>query len=279
MNQHPMLKYLTEEGPAGPRMPLIMCPGCGAGQVLNYALHAVDTLIREDGARQEDFVFISGIGCSARLTSQYLAFDSAWTMHGRALAIATGTHLAKPELKVIVITGDGDAAAIGGNHLIHACRRNIDVTVLCVNNAIYGMTGGQVAPTTPVDRVTVSTPYGNVEPAFDLCALAQTAGAPFVARWTTAHPVQTIKTIAKGIRKKGTAFIEIVSQCPVHEKKDPAVMFAEMKKNTTPLRNAGKPEAEGKILVGEFLNVDRPDWITRYQAAIDRFDASEGGHA
>ncbi len=279
MKQHPMLKYLKEEGPAGPRLPLILCPGCGAGQVLNYALQAVDTLIREDGARQEDFVFISGIGCSSRLTSQYLRFDSAWTLHGRALAIATGTLLANPNLKVIVLTGDGDAAAIGGNHLIHACRRNLDLTILCINNAIYGMTGGQVAPTTPVDRVTNTTPYGNVEPAFDLCALTRTAGASFVARWSTAHPVQTVKTIAKGIRKKGTAFIEILSQCPVHEKETPTKAFGDLKKNTVLLRNADKPEAEGKVVVGEFLNVDRPDWITRYQGVIDSFDVNEGNHA
>ena len=279
MKPHPMLKYLVEEGPTGPRLPLIMCPGCGAGQVLNYILQAVDTIIREDGTPKEDFVFISGIGCSSRLTSQYLDFDSAWTLHGRALAIATGTLLAKPDLKIIVITGDGDAAAIGGNHLIHACRRNLNLTVICVNNAIYGMTGGQVAPTTPLDRVTVSTPYGNIEPAFDLCALAQTAGAPFVARWTTAHPVQAIKTIAKGIRKQGTAFIEILSQCPVHEKETPAKMFADLKKKTVLLRNAGKPEAEGKTVVGEFLNADKPDWITRYQAVIDGCGADGGDHA
>ena len=279
MKQHPMLKYLVEEGPTGSRLPLIMCPGCGAGQVLNYILQAVDTVIREDGTPKEDFVFISGIGCSSRLTSQYLDFDSAWTLHGRALAIATGTLLANPDLKVVVITGDGDAAAIGGNHLIHACRRNLNLTVICINNAIYGMTGGQVAPTTPLDRVTVSTPYGNIEPAFDLCALAQTAGAPFVARWTTAHPVQTIKTIAKGIRKRGTAFIEILSQCPVHEKETPAKMFADLKRKTVLLRNADKPEAEGKIVVGEFLNTDKPDWISRYQGVIDRCGADEADHA
>ena len=126
MKKHPMLKYLKEEGPAGPRLPLIMCPGCGAGQVLNYALHAVDTILQEDALRKEDFVFISGVGCSSRLASHYLNFDSGWTLHGRALAVATGALLANPRLKIVVFTGDGDAAAIGGNHFIHTCRRNMD---------------------------------------------------------------------------------------------------------------------------------------------------------
>ena len=268
--KHPMLKYLREDAPSGPRLPMILCPGCGAGQVLNYTLQAVDSVIREDGVAKDDFVFISGIGCSSRVASQYLNFDSAWTLHGRALAVATGAILANPDLRVVVFTGDGDAAAIGGNHLIHACRRNLNVTVICMNNAIYGMTGGQVAPTTPLERVTASTPYGNVEPSFDLCALAEAAGAPFVARWTTAHPVQTVKTIAKGIRKKGTAFIEILSQCPVHEKKSATRMFREWKDKTVRRRDADVPGNEGKAVIGEFLNVDRPDWTARYQAVMDR---------
>ena len=278
MKKHPMLKYLKEEAPAGPRLPLIMCPGCGAGQVLNYALHAVDALIREDGLRKENFVFISGVGCSSRLASHYLNFDSGWTLHGRALAVATGALLANPGLKTIVLTGDGDAAAIGGNHFIHACRRNLDMTILCINNGLYGMTGGQVAPTTPIGRATTTTPYGNVEAEFDLCRLAQTAGAAYVARWSTAHPHQTIKTIIKGIRKKGTAFVEILSQCPVHFKTAPAEMFRDLKKNTVPLKKAGRPEAEGRIPVGEFCDIDKPDWIGRYQDIIDRLGRDEGAH-
>jgi 2-oxoglutarate ferredoxin oxidoreductase subunit beta len=278
MKKHPMLKYLKEEAPAGPRLPLIMCPGCGAGQVLNYALLAVDTLIQEDGLRKEDFVFISGVGCSSRVASHYLNFDSAWTLHGRALAVATGALLANPSLKIVVFTGDGDAAAIGGNHFIHTCRRNLDLTILCVNNGLYGMTGGQVAPTTPFGRTTTTTPYGNVEDEFDLCRLAQTAGATYVARWSTAHPHQTIKTIARGIRKKGTAFIEILSQCPVHLKRAPAEMFRDLKKITVPLKKAGKPEAEGRIPVGEFCDIDKADWITRYQHIIDRQRSEASPH-
>ncbi len=278
MKKHPMLKYLKEEAPAGPRLPLILCPGCGAGQVLNYTLHAVDAVIREDSLRKEDFVFISGIGCSSRLTSHYLNFDSAWTLHGRALAVATGALLANPKLKIIVFTGDGDAAAIGGNHLIHTCRRNLDVTILCVNNGLYGMTGGQVAPTTPFGVRTTTTPYGNVEDEFDLCRLAQTAGAAFVARWSTAHPFQTIKAIQKGIRKKGTAFIEILSQCPVHFKQAPAEMFRQLKKSTVPLKKAAAGEAGKGIPVGEFCHIDKPDWITRYQDILDRLGSDGRAH-
>jgi 2-oxoglutarate ferredoxin oxidoreductase subunit beta len=278
MKKHPMLKYLKEEAPAGPRLPLILCPGCGAGQVLNYALHAVDAVIGEDGRRKEDFVFISGVGCSSRLASHYLNFDSGWTLHGRALPVATGALLANPQLKIIVFTGDGDAAAIGGNHLIHTCRRNLDLTILCINNGLYGMTGGQVAPTTPLGRATTTTPYGNVEDEFDLCRLALTAGATFVARWSTAHPHQTIKTIIKGIRKRGTAFIEILSQCPVHLKTAPAEMFRDMKKITVPLKQAGTPAALGRVPVGEFCDIDKPDWIERYQKIIDRLQGDDNAH-
>jgi 2-oxoglutarate/2-oxoacid ferredoxin oxidoreductase subunit beta len=269
MKKHPMLKYLKEEAAAGPRLPLILCPGCGAGQVLNYTLHAVDAVLKEDGLRREDFVFISGVGCSSRLASHYLAFDSGWTLHGRALAVATGALLANPRLKIIVFTGDGDAAAIGGNHFIHTCRRNLDLTIICMNNGLYGMTGGQVAPTTPAGETTTTTPYGNVEDAFDLCRLAQTAGAAYVARWTTAHPHQAIKAIVKGIRKKGTAFIEILSQCPVHLKTPPAEMFRRMKKITVPLKKAAATGAGDRIAVGEFCDLAKPDWTARYQKVLD----------
>ena len=170
---------------------------------MNYTFQAVDRLIDQDGLDRDKFAFISGVGCHARATSHYPAFDSGWTLHGRALAVAAGAHLANPDLKLIVYTGDGDTGAIGGNHFIHACRRNLDVTVICMNNNFYGMTGGQVSPTTALGERTATTPYGNVEAAFDLCALAQTAGASYVARWTTAQPLKVIKSIMKGVRTKG----------------------------------------------------------------------------
>jgi 2-oxoglutarate ferredoxin oxidoreductase subunit beta len=275
MKKHPMLKYLKEEGPCGNRMPLIMCPGCGSGQVLNLTLQAVDRIIAEGGVARERFVFLSGVGCSARLTSHYLKFDSGWTIHGRALAIATGALLANPELKVIVFTGDGDTGAIGGNHFIHACRRNIDVTILCINNGLYGMTGGQVAPTTLTGLKTSTTPYGNTEEHFDLCRLAETAGATYVARWSTAHPRQTLKAIRKGIRKKGTAFIEILSQCPVHNKRSPVEMMQALKKSTRSLRKASAAD-DRAIVVGEFCDRERAEWTASYQKIIDPFSAQMG---
>lgn len=270
MKKHPMLKYLKEEGPSGTRLPLIMCPGCGTGQVLNYTLQAVDSIIVEDNIRKEHFVFLSGVGCSARITSHYLNFDSGWTIHGRPLAIATGVLLANLSLKVVVFTGDGDTAAIGGNHFIHTCRRNIDLTILCINNGLYGMTGGQVSPTTLPGIKTTTTPYGNVEEAFDLCRMAETAGATYVARWTTAHPYQTIKSIKKGIRKKGTAFIEILSQCPVHKKSSPVDMLKNLKKNTIRIDRA-KESTQGKTLIGEFCDLNKPEWNESYQKIIDQF--------
>jgi 2-oxoglutarate ferredoxin oxidoreductase subunit beta len=267
MLKHPMLKYIREVGPGGARLPFILCPGCGAGQVLNYTLHAVDDLINQSEYKKEDFVFISGVGCSSRLTSHYLNFDSGWTLHGRALPVATGVLLANPELKVIVFTGDGDAAAIGGNHFIHAFRRNINVTVICVNNGLYGMTGGQVAPTTPPFTSTPTTPYGNTEDAFDLCKLAETAGATYISRWTTAHPMQTIKSIKKGILNKGASFIEILSQCPVHEHKTPVEMIKALKEMTV---SKDKSMGSNKIPIGEFLHVSRPEWTERYQTIIEK---------
>ena len=267
MIKHPMLKYINEEGPSGARFPHILCPGCGAGQVLNYTLHAVDDLINQTGAKKEDFVFISGVGCSSRLTSHYLNFDSGWTLHGRALPIATGALLANPELKIIVFTGDGDAAAIGGNHFIHAFRRNINVTVICVNNGLYGMTGGQVAPTTQPFVNTPTTPYGNSEDAFDLCNLAKAAGASYISRWTTAHPYQTIKAIKKGIANKGASFIEILSQCPVHEHQTPVDMIKALKEMTVPIKKSKDSE---KIPVGEFHFAPRPEWTERYDAIIQK---------
>ena len=270
--KHPMLGYLKASGMYGDRLPTIFCPGCGIGQVLNYTLHAVDHLVAEDGLRRDHFVFFSGVGCSSRLTSQYLKFDSIWSLHGRAPAVATGALLARPELKAVVFTGDGDAAAIGGNHFIHACRRNLDMTLICMNNGLYGMTGGQSAPTTPRGIPSSTAPYGNVEQAFDLCAMAITAGASYVARWTTAHPQSCIQSMIKGIRKKGLAFIEIMTQCPTHCKEDPSAMlkaFRSAAVRWTPGKEQA-PLQKGEFFIGEFANKDQPEWLETYQKIIDR---------
>jgi 2-oxoglutarate ferredoxin oxidoreductase subunit beta len=190
-------------------MPHILCPGCGHGIVLKSILRAIHRL----GLRREDVVFVSGIGCSSRLVG-YVDFCTLHTTHGRPLTFATGIKLARPDLRVIVITGDGDGLAIGGNHLIHAARRNIDLTCLLLNNAIYGMTGGQGAPTTPAGARSSITPDGAVEPAFDACRLAQGAGASFVARGVTAAPLVLDDLLVQAIEHRGFSFVEILSDCP-----------------------------------------------------------------
>jgi 2-oxoglutarate ferredoxin oxidoreductase subunit beta len=190
-------------------MPHILCPGCGHGIVLKAILRAVHRL----GLRREDVVFVSGIGCSSRIVG-YVDFCTLHTTHGRPLTFASGVKLARPDLHVIVITGDGDGLAIGGNHLIHAARRNIDLTCLLLNNAIYGMTGGQGAPTTPEGARSSITPSGAVEPAFDACRLAEGAGASFVARGLTATPLELDDLIGRAISHRGFSFVEILSDCP-----------------------------------------------------------------
>ena len=190
-------------------MPHILCPGCGHGIVLKAILRAIHRL----GLRREEVVFVSGIGCSSRIVG-YVDFCTLHTTHGRPLTFATGLKLARPELTVIVITGDGDGLAIGGNHLIHAARRNVDLTCLLLNNAIYGMTGGQGAPTTPEGARSSITPGGAIEPAFDACRLALGAGASFVARGLTAQPLQLDDLIVQAMEHKGFSFLEVLSDCP-----------------------------------------------------------------
>jgi 2-oxoglutarate ferredoxin oxidoreductase subunit beta len=190
-------------------MPHMLCPGCGHGIVLKAILRAVHRL----GLPRENLVFVSGIGCSSRIVG-YVDFCTLHTTHGRPLTFATGLKLARPELNVVVITGDGDGLAIGGNHLIHAARRNIDLTCLLLNNAIYGMTGGQGAPTTPPGARSSIAPHGTAEPAFDACRLAVGAGATFVARGLTAYPLALDDLIAQAVTHRGFSFVEVLSDCP-----------------------------------------------------------------
>jgi len=189
-------------------MPHFLCPGCGHGIALRALLWAVHEL----GIDMDNLAVVSGIGCSGRL-SAYIDTNSFHTTHGRPLAYATGLKLARPDLTVIVITGDGDSLAIGGNHLIHACRRNLDLTCLMLNNEIYGMTGGQVSPTTSSERYTTTTPTGNTEPVFDACNLATAAGAGFVGREVTLQVTGLKDLIAKAIAHDGFSFVEVISDC------------------------------------------------------------------
>jgi 2-oxoglutarate ferredoxin oxidoreductase subunit beta len=212
----------------------------------------------------DSFVFVSGIGCAGWIPSPYFNADTLHTPHGRPIAFATGVKLAKPKTNVMVFSGDGDLGAIGGNHFIHAARRNIGLTVLCVNNGIYGMTGGQVAPTTPHDVKTTTTPYGNPEREFDLCELAKAAGASFVARWTTYHATQLTRSIKKALNHKGFSFLEVISQCPVQYGRragagDAAQMMETYRKDSVTIQRAAKmneEELDGKWIVGEFVEKD-----------------------
>lgn len=192
------------------RLPHIWCPGCGNGVITGCIVKAID----KQGLDKNDVAVISGIGCSSR-ASGYLDFNTVHSAHGRALPVATGVKLADPKLTVVVVTGDGDATAIGGNHLIHAARRNIDMTVVLYNNNIYGMTGGQYSPMTPAHSKATTAPYGTIERDFNVAELVKAAGATFVARATTFHAQMLVDLIAKGINHKGFSLIEAVSACPI----------------------------------------------------------------
>jgi 2-oxoglutarate/2-oxoacid ferredoxin oxidoreductase subunit beta len=193
------------------RLPTIWCPGCGNGIVLHAAMETLE----EMGCTKKDVVCISGIGCSSR-SGTYTQFDQVHTLHGRAIPFATAIKLARPDKKIIVFTGDGDASAIGGNHLIHAARRNIDITVVVFNNSIYGMTGGQVSPLTAPNKKGTTARFGNFENQFDLVKLCIGAGATYVARTGTYFYRNMKKYMTKGFSRKGFSLIEIITQCPVY---------------------------------------------------------------
>ncbi|MDD5690007.1 MAG: thiamine pyrophosphate-dependent enzyme [Caldisericia bacterium] len=249
---HPLRKYFRGE------INYTNCSGCGNGIIAQAILWAIDDL----GIDFDSFAFVSGIGCSGWIPSPSFNTDVLHVTHGRAVAFATGLKLAAPHMKIIICVGDGDTSAIGGNHFIHACRRNIDLTVICVNNLIYGMTGGQVAPSTPYGSKTTTTPFGSIERPFDLSQVAIAAGATMVARWTTFQARQLRKTIAKAILHPGFSFIEVISQCPVQygkviKKRNNAVdMLMDYKERSVNFKKAGElleNEREEKILVGEFV--------------------------
>ena len=252
---HPYAKYLRE-----PMMPHILCPGCGNGIVLNCFVHALDELQMD----LDKIVVVSGIGCIGR-TAGYINTDSFHTTHGRALAFATGVKLANPELEVVVVSGDGDLFAIGGNHFIHAARRNIGVKVICANNFTYGMTGGQVGPTTPLESITTTSPYGNIEHPFNLVHLAAASGAVYVARWTNLHVRRLTQSITKLLQKEGFGFIEVVSACPEiygrYNKMRSGLEIMEWFKKASVVENFSDPaKAEitrERIPVGEFVDIEK----------------------
>jgi len=246
-----------------PDLTLPFCVGCGCVTVLSSFLRAVQELGHTDLSK---FVFCSGIGCSAWIPSPYLEADSLHTTHGRSIPVATGVKLLRPDLNVVVFGGDGDIAGIGLSHLIHAARRNLDITVVMVNNMIYGMTGGQVAPTTPLGTKTTTTPYGSFEYPLDATRLVVAAGASYAARWTTAHGEQLKEAVKKAVTTRGFAFIEAASPCPTAFGrrvgfKDVAEMLQWFRENSVPLEQAAKmteKELVKKIVVGEYVSRDIP---------------------
>lgn len=254
------------------KLPHIWCPGCGHGTVMRAVVKAIDEL----GLNKDDVCIVSGIGCSSRAPG-YLDFNTLHTTHGRALAFATGVKLANPNLKVIVLSGDGDASAIGGNHLIHAARRNIDITTIVFNNNIYGMTGGQYSPTTPTKERGTTAPYGNIDKNFDLCDLAKGAGATYTGRATTFHANILVSLIKKAINNKGFSFVEALSQCPTYygrkNKKgaafDMVKYYKENSINIAKAKTMDKAETKDKIVIGELHNVTEPEYTEEYQKIID----------
>ncbi len=248
--------------------PHIWCPGCGHGIILNSLLHAVEKMELD----KNKIAMVSGIGCSSRI-SGYVDFHTLHTLHGRALAFATGLKLQKPEITVLVPMGDGDALAIGGNHFIHAARRNIDMTVLVMNNRIYGMTGGQYSPLSGGGIFSTTAPYGNIDPRFDTVRMAESAGATFVARTTTYHVHQMVNLIYEAILHKGFSVVEILSQCPTYfgrqNKFESAVdMMQFYKENTTPIGSKGKQENPHLIERGVFFRELRREYCTAYDDII-----------
>jgi 2-oxoglutarate ferredoxin oxidoreductase subunit beta len=231
------------------------CPGCGHGILLGLILRAIEGL----GLDMKDMLFVSGIGCAAWIPSPNFKADTLHTLHGRAVAFATGAKIANPDLKVMVISGDGDLASIGGNHLIHAARRGIDLTVICANNMIYGMTGGQAAPTTPVGFRSSTTLEGNPYPPFDLCRVVKAAGAAYVARGAVVRPYDLIMYISKALETSSFSFVEVVSPCPTqygrrNQLDTPVMMLDYLGKVCMDRTEIGPllPLPEDAMLLGEF---------------------------
>ncbi len=255
------------------KFPTIWCSGCGIGVVMGALIRAIDHL----GLKNDDVALVAGIGCTARIPI-YLDFNTLHTTHGRALAFATGLKIARPDMKVIAIMGDGDALAIGGNHFIHAARRNIDITALIVNNAIYGMTGGQYSPTTPIGGRATTAPYGSIEPPMPICDLAAAAGANYVARSTVYHALELDKFLSEAIAKDGFSVVEAVSYCHttygrLNKLGTAADMMRALKDNSLS-QNAYErlsPEERlqnTKIVRGNFVNIERPQYTAVYSNLI-----------
>ncbi|MDD5100830.1 MAG: 2-oxoacid:ferredoxin oxidoreductase subunit beta [Syntrophales bacterium] len=250
--------------------PHIWCPGCGHGIVLNGLVRAVDHL----GLKKNDIVMVSGIGCSSRIAG-YLDFHTLHTIHGRALAFAIGVKMSRPDLTLLVPMGDGDALSIGGNHFIHACRRNIDMTAIVMNNRVYGMTGGQFSPLSGHGTMATTAPYSNIDQEFDVVTLATAAGATFVARATAYHVQQLPDILEEAIRHKGFSVVEVMTPCPTYfgrKNKEGSVvkMMDNLKTGTTPIGSKAKQENPSLIERGIFVKKEMPEYCAEYQKIIER---------
>lgn len=272
---HPLSKYLRDA-----MMPHIWCTGCGNGVILNCFVQAVHELEMD----LDKLVVVSGIGCIGRAAG-YTNADSFHTTHGRPLAFATGAKLANPELNVVVISGDGDLFAIGGNHFIHAARRNVGIKVICANNFNYGMTGGQQGPTTPIAALTPTTPYGNIEHPFNLVHLAAASGATYVARWTTLHVRRLTQSIKRILQKEGFCFIEVVSPCPEifgrRNKLRTGLDMMDWFKRVSVVENFSDPSkadiTSHRIVVGEFVNIEKVSYEKFLHEKISQINEKKVG--
>jgi 2-oxoglutarate/2-oxoacid ferredoxin oxidoreductase subunit beta len=258
-------------------MPHIWCAGCGHGTVLNGLIRAYEAL----GLSRNEIVMVSGIGCSSRITG-YVDVHTMHTLHGRALAFATGIKLSKPELNVIVPMGDGDALSIGGNHFIHAARRNIAITALVMNNRIYGMTGGQYSPLSGYGTAATTAPYSNIDPSFDVVSLATSAGATFVARTTTYHVNEMVEILQQAILHDGFSVVEIFSQCPTYFGRknqigDAVDMLKQFKEGTVAIGAPAKQQTPELIERGIFVRKERPEYCSEYDKVIQRAQAAKKG--
>ncbi len=268
MTENPQNVHPLEDLVRMDRIPHIWCPGCGTGSVFASCL----TAMKQTGIPYNQFAMVSGIGCSGR-GAGYINIDSFHTTHGRAIPFATGIKMASPDLNVIVFSGDGDLFAIGGNHFIHAARRNMDITVICVNNLTYGMTGGQVAATTPHLAKSSTTTVGNPETPFSLPFLAYASGATYIARWTMLHARDLADSIEEALVHKGFSFIEVLSPCPVNfgrrNKEKPLDTLKKYYENTI-VRNGANPaeldiDYKKGVILGKFADIDKPTHDEKYK--------------
>ena len=270
----------VEEGLRRDRLPHIWCPGCGIGIAVSGFVQA----LKESDADSQRLAVVSGIGCTGRVAG-YMNCDCFHTTHGRAIPFAIGLHVGNPELDVVVFSGDGDLTSIGGNHLIHAARRNVDITVFCVNNFTYGMTGGQAGPTTQAGARTSTTPYGAVDTPFNLPELVAAAGASYVARWTVLDLGRLRRSMVEALAHKGFAFVEIVSPCPVYygrrnrlgEALDELRYYRENTsvQNFAPLEELDLVLNE-QIVVGTFVDEQRPTFVEALESVFSKAAAVAG---